>query len=405
VMPHNLYLHSALVQTRVVGTTDESKRMACKYNLADTAIALNAAFFVNAAILVVSAAVFYKNGIVVTEIQQAHELLHPLLGTALAGTLFGIALVAAGQSSTLTGTLAGQIVMEGFLRMKVRPFLRRLITRLIAIVPAVLVISIQGDEGSYDLLILSQVILSLQLPFAVIPLIRFTGDGSLMGDFASRWWVKILAWSAAAVIIGLNANLLVQQISEWIDGAGAYAIWLWITAVPIAIGCALLLIYISLPKSLMFWRKPAPVLPEKIELTPQTFAKIGVAIDYGALTAKVVSHAQTLAKTYGASVYLFHVVEGVGGQLFGKEAYDDEARRDQNQLETLAEQIRTSGIEAFASLGYGRVPQQLIKLSREHGIDLLVMGGHRHRGLKDLVYGASISRVRHALVIPVLVIQ
>ena len=405
VMPHNLYLHSALVQTRVVGTTDESKQMACRYNLADTAIALNAAFFVNAAILVVSAAVFYRNGIVVTEIQQAHELLDPLLGTALAGTLFGIALVAAGQSSTLTGTLAGQIVMEGFLRLKVRPFLRRLITRLIAIIPAVLVISIQGDEGSYDLLILSQVILSLQLPFAVIPLIRFTSDRSLMGGFASRWWAKILAWCAAAVIISLNANLLIQQISGWIEGAGDDAIWLWITAVPIAVGCALLLIYISLPKSLMFWRKPAPVLLEKIQLTPQTFSKIGVAIDYGALTAKVVSHAQTLAKTHGATVYLFHVVEGVGGQLFGKEAYDDEARQDQNQLEMLAGQIRASGIEAVAALGYGRVPQQLIKLSKEHGIDLLVMGGHRHRGLKDLIYGASISKVRHALAIPVLVVQ
>ncbi|MEK6755379.1 MAG: Nramp family divalent metal transporter, partial [Bacteroidota bacterium] len=296
VMPHNLYLHSALVQTRVVGSTEESKQMACKYNLADTAIALNGAFFVNSAILIVAAAVFHKNGIVVTEIQQAHELLNPLLGTALAGALFGIALVAAGQSSTLTGTLAGQIVMEGFLRLRIQPFLRRLITRLIAIVPAVTVISMKGEQGSYDLLILSQVVLSLQLPFAVIPLIRFTSDKSLMGSFANRWWVKILAWVAAAVIIGLNTSLLVNQISEWIQGAGSSAIWLWITIVPFAICCGLLLVYISLPKSWLFWKKPAPVMPERIELVPQSYSKIGVAIDYGMLTAKVLSHAQMLAK-------------------------------------------------------------------------------------------------------------
>ena len=174
VMPHNLYLHSALVQTRDVDQTEDGKRRACKYNLVDTAVALNAAFFVNSAILIVSAAVFFRNGVIVTEIQQAHELLTPLLGTTLASTFFAIALISSGQSSTLTGTLAGQIVMEGFLQFKIRPVLRRLITRLIAIIPAVLVISLQGEQGSYRLLILSQVILSLQLPFAVIPLVRFT---------------------------------------------------------------------------------------------------------------------------------------------------------------------------------------------------------------------------------------
>jgi manganese transport protein len=405
VMPHNLYLHSALVQTRVVGATHESKRMACNYNLADTAIALNGAFFVNSAILIVSAAVFFKNGVVVTKIQQAHELLEPLLGTAFAGMLFGIALIAAGQSSTLTGTLAGQIVMEGFLRLRIQPYLRRLITRLIAIIPAVTVISLKGDQSSYDLLILSQVVLSLQLPFAVIPLIRFTSDRSLMGSFANKWWVKVLAWIAAAVIISLNANLLMNQISEWIESAGTNALWLWITIVPIALGCGLLLMYISLPKSWMFWKKPALAAPEKIELVPQSYSKIGVAIDYGTLTAKVLSHAQMLAKHHGAAMYIFHIVEGVSGQLFGKEAYDDEARHDQDELEAVAEQVRKLGIEVIPALGYGRVPQQLIKLSQENGIDLLVMGGHRHRWLKDLIFGASISKVRHALAIPVLVVQ
>ena len=405
VMPHNLYLHSALVQTRNVGSTVESKREACKYNFIDTAIALNGAFFVNAAILIVSAAVFFKNGVVVTEIQQAHELLTPLLGTALAGTLFAIALIAAGQSSTLTGTLAGQIVMEGFLKLRIRPFLRRLITRLIAIVPAVMVISMKGDGGTYDLLILSQVILSLQLPFAVIPLIKFTSDRSFMGAFASTWWAKLLAWVSAAIIIVLNANLVLGKLSEWMEGAGEQAIWLWITIVPVVVGVALLLLYISLPRSWFRRRRVAPQVPEKVELKPQSYSKIGVAIDYGMMDSKVLSHAQTLARQHGATMYLFHVVEGVSGQIFGSEAYDDEARFDKENIESIAEQLRISGVEVVPVLGYGRAPEQLVKLSNEHAIELLVMGGHRHRGLKDIFFGASISQVRHALAIPVLVVQ
>ncbi|MCX6134969.1 MAG: Nramp family divalent metal transporter [Ignavibacteriales bacterium] len=405
VMPHNLYLHSALVQTRIVGNTEESKRIACKYNFIDTTIALNAAFFVNAAILIVAAAVFFTRGVVVTEIQQAHELLSPLMGTALAGTLFGVALVTAGQSSTLTGTLAGQIVMEGFLKLRVRPFLRRLITRLIAIVPAVIVISLKGDRGSYDLLIMSQVILSIQLPFAVIPLIRFTSDKQIMGVFVNKLWVKILAWIVAGTICLLNSALLVSQISNWISGAASNAIWLWLTAVPIAVAGALLQIYISLPKSWKIWRKPAPRIPEKIELIPQRFSRIGVAIDYSPVDPKVLSHAQSLAKGYDASLFLFHIVEGVGGQLFGSDAFDDEAREDKEHLESVAEQVRKTGVEVTTALGYGRAPEQIVKLSKEMNVDLLVMGGHGHTGLKDLFFGTSVSKVRHGLAIPVLVVQ
>ena len=295
--------------------------------------------------------------------------------------------------------------MEGFLKLRVRPFLRRLITRLLAIVPAVIVISMKGDRGSYDLLILSQVILSVQLPFAVIPLIRFTSDKQIMGVFANKTWVKVLAWIVAGVICVLNSTLLVQQISQWISGAGPNAIWFWLTAVPLATFGALFQIYISLPKSWKIWRKPAPRVPEKIELVPQYFSKIGVAVDYSAVDPKVLSHAQSLAKGYGASLFLFHVVEGVGGQLFGSDAFDDEAREDKEHIESVAEQIRKTGVEVTTALGYGRAPDQIIKLSREAGVDLLVMGGHRHRGLKDLFFGTSVSKVRHALAIPVLVVQ
>jgi manganese transport protein len=404
VMPHNLYLHSALVQTRAVDQTEEGKARACKYNLIDTSVALNAAFFVNSAILIVSAAVFFKNGVIVTEIQQAHELLTPLLGTTLASTLFAIALISSGQSSTLTGTLAGQIVMEGFLQFKIRPVLRRLITRLIAIVPAVLVISMQGEQGSYSLLILSQVILSLQLPFAVIPLIRFTSEKTKMGVFANKVWVTALAWIAAIIIIALNARLVVETLTGWIEEAGANAFWLWVTVVPVMVVSGLLLLYIALPKPLLR-RKKIVVRPSfAVELTPQKYSRVGVALDYGVLDQKALSHAQTIAKQHGATLYLFHVVEGVSGQLYGREAYDDEARTDLEHLESVAVQLRRFGVEAQPMLGFGRVPQQLVELAKKANIDLLVMGGHRHRGLKDIFFGASITKVRHQLPIPVLVV-
>ena len=245
VMPHNLYLHSALVQTRSVEQTEQGKRQACKYNLIDTSIALNAAFLVNAAILIVASSVFFKNGLIVTEIQQAHSLLAPLLGTAIASTLFATALLASGQSSTLTGTYAGQIVMEGFLHFKMRPVLRRLFTRMLAIVPAVCVIALRGNQGSYELLILSQVVLSLQLPFAVIPLIHFTSDKERMGVFVNKGWVKILAWIAATIIIVLNIRLVLGTITDWIASAGDMAIVIWCLIIPIVAGLFLFLVYIS----------------------------------------------------------------------------------------------------------------------------------------------------------------
>jgi manganese transport protein len=404
VMPHNLYLHSALVQTRSVEQTREGKQLACKYNLVDTAIALNAALFVNAAILILSASTFFKNNIIVTEIQQAHELLAPLLGTTLASTAFAVALLCAGQSSTLTGTLAGQIVMEGFLQFKMRPWLRRLITRLLAIIPAVAVISIKGDEGSYDLLILSQVILSMQLPFAVIPLIQYTSDKSVMGEFVNKVWVKVLAWIAALIIIGLNARLVVDTVSSWI-AASEGALWPWLTVVPAAIFCALLLLYISLPKRFRRRKEIPKAAVKPLEIVERKYTRIGVALDYGEMDANVLSHAMAEARQNNARLYLFHIVEGVSGQIFGKQAFDDEARHDKEHLDAIADDLRTQGIESVPVLGFGSVPHQIIKLVEENTIDLLIMGGHRHRGLKDILFGATISEVRHALKIPLLVIQ
>jgi manganese transport protein len=405
VMPHNLYLHSALVQTRLVEQTEQGKRQACKFNLIDTVIALNAAFLINAAILILSASVFFKNGVLVTEIQQAHTLLAPLLGTMLASTLFAVALLASGQSSTLTGTYAGQIVMEGFLHFKMRPVLRRLLTRTLAIIPAVTVIALHGDQGSYELLILSQVVLSLQLPFAVVPLIYFTSDKERMGTFANKQWVRILAWIAAVIIVVLNARLVISTITDWITNTGDGSIILWFTVVPLIAGIFILLIYISLPKS---WRRRKPTMPseiEQLEFVPHSYTRIGVALDLGAMDSKVLSHAQSLAQQNGARLVLLHVVEGVGGQLYGTQAYDDEVRDDLEHLEKHAEQLRNTGIEVQAVLGFGRVPKEIVRIAKEKNIDLLVMGGHGHRGFKDIVFGTSISKVRHELKIPVLVVQ
>jgi len=210
VMPHNLYLHSSIVQTRAFRHHAEHKREAVKYAVIDSTVALGFALFINAAILVLGAAAFYRRGLHdVVDISQAYQLLTPVLGASLASTLFAAALLCSGQNSTLTGTLAGQIVMEGFIHLRLRPWLRRLITRLLAIVPAAIVIGIMGEGQLTNLLILSQVILSFQLPFAVVPLVLFTSDRGKMGEFVNRPWVIVLAWVVTAVIIVLNALLLV----------------------------------------------------------------------------------------------------------------------------------------------------------------------------------------------------
>jgi len=214
VMPHNLYLHSSIVQTRKYFDDDASKSEAIRFATIDSSVALMSALFINGAILVMAAAVFHGKGHdAVADIGDAYQLLSPLLGTKMASILFAVALLCSGQNATLTGTLAGQIVMEGFINLRLRPWLRRLITRLIAIVPAVIVVSLYGERGSGQLLILSQVVLSLQLSFAVFPLVMFTSDRHKMGSFASPWWVQALAWPVAVVIAVLNTYLLWQTFA------------------------------------------------------------------------------------------------------------------------------------------------------------------------------------------------
>jgi len=415
VMPHNLYLHSALVQSRAYDTSPEGKRQACRFNLVDSAVALNVAFFVNAAILIVSAAAFYGKGTEVTELQQAHSLLSPMLGTTLAGVLFAIGLICSGQASTITGTLAGQIVMEGYLHFKIRPFLRRLVTRLLAVVPTVLTVLFMGAEGSYKLLILSQVILSLQLSFAMIPLIHFTNDKRIMGDFVNGFWAKILSWAVALGILCLNIKLVFDQIGEWIQSSPAPT-WIWVTIVPALCALGLFLVYISVSPFIRLpekdripgWRRLAHFIrPEedKLDLDVPRYKRIGVAVAHTDVDKKVLSHALPLARQHDAILYLFHVVEGAGGVVYGSAAFDTEARQDEEYLMQLATSLNHRGVEVEIFLGYGDVAKELVRMAREQAIDLLVMGGHGHRWVSDLILGSTIEPVRHELDIPIVVVR
>lgn len=217
VMPHNLYLHSSIVQTRDWEPSPEKKWEAITFSTIDSTVALSFALFINSAILIVSAATFHFSGYTeVAEIQDAYKLLSPLLGVSAASAIFALALLASGQSSTLTATLAGQIVMEGFLQLRLPPWLRRLITRLTAIVPALICIIIFGEKSTGNLLVFSQVVLSLQLPFAVFPLVLFTSNRRLMGEFVNPWWLKLFAWTVAIIIAGLNMWLLLQTALTWL---------------------------------------------------------------------------------------------------------------------------------------------------------------------------------------------
>ncbi len=223
VMPHNLYLHSALVQTRKVTADETSIKRALRFNLIDSAVALNIAFLVNACILILAAAAFFQSGHTnVATIQDAHQLLEGMLGTKLAPILFAVALIAAGQSSTITGTLAGQIVMEGYLKLRINPLLRRLLTRMLAIVPALLVVVIAGEEKVNDLLVLSQVILSLQLSFAIIPLIHFVSDKKTMGVFVIKPYLQVIAWLVAAILVYLNVQLVAETVRSVFEEEGQY---------------------------------------------------------------------------------------------------------------------------------------------------------------------------------------
>lgn len=410
VMPHNLYLHSALVQTRRIGEDEREKRAACHFNLIDSVIALNGALLVNAAILILSATIFFTRGIVVTEIQQAHQLLTPLLGTTAASILFGIALLCSGQSSTLTGTMAGQIVMEGFLKFRMRPWMRRALTRAAAILPAALTVYIAGESGTYQLLLLSQVILSLQLPFAVIPLIQFTNDRRRMGSFANPGWLKILAWSCAALILGLNIALVWESASQWFVAPGR--LWLHLILWPALIGLFVLLLWIIFDPILPPWFHPraaAPVeLPPSVavDLPRPAYRTILVPLDHTPRDRDAIAHASALALAQEAKLYLLHVEEGVTSQMYGPLSDTVEIEAGKRYFLDIEDRLRGEGVDVELVVIHSRTPKKaIVKYARSLAPDLIVMGAHGHKGLKDLVFGTTINAVRHNLNIPLLVVR
>lgn len=408
VMPHNLYLHSALVQTRKISTDNKGIRRAIKYNLIDSTIALNAAFFVNAAILILAASVFFTSGNTdVARIEDAHKLLQPLLGSSLAPILFAVALIAAGQSSTLTGTLAGQIVMEGYLQLRINPWLRRLLTRLIAIVPAVVTILLYGDEKIDDLLVFSQVILSLQLGFAIIPLIHFVSDKATMGDFAIKLYVKIAAWAVAMILVFLNVKLVADE-SFTIFRSDAAWYWKVLLAIAILAFVWLFLTMTFLPLVRRYRKKHTANLhgetPELKNLQVAPVSRIAIALDFSASDEKLIAHAIAQGKK-DVTYILLHVVESVAASYSGAASDDNETRRDRGRLENYAAQLSQMGYNSEFRLGYKTRVKEIVRMVQESGADMLVMGAHRHSGLKDYVFGETIEAVRHALPIPVLIVS
>ncbi len=409
VMPHNLYLHSSLVQTRKFDRTFKGIKEAIKFNFIDTFIALNLALFVNAAILILAAAAFFTTGNnQVSEIQDAHNLLNNILGTSLAPILFAVALIAAGQSSTLTGTLSGQIVMEGYLNLRIQPWLRRLITRLIAIIPAFLVIYLLGEDATGELLILSQVILSLQLGFAVIPLIHLTSDKKHMGEFANKLWIKILSWLIATIIVVLNAKLVIETVSEWIAKAENPIVY-YFTIIPLIIGAGILLIYIIvfpiIKKAKEKATKVPDGFPDDIEIsTTKTYKRIAITVDFSTSDNKAISNAVSQGEKEAVYI-LIHIVETAGARMMGHEIDDLETVSDKVNLEKYKTDLESKGFSIETKLGFGNPKKSIPEIVNNCKCDLLVMGAHGHKGLKDILFGTTLDAVRHHIHVPLLIIK
>lgn len=406
VMPHNLYLHSALVQTRKIERTDEGIKQAIKFNRIDTTIALNLAFFVNAAILVLAATVFFKSGnSQVAEIKEAHRLLPGFLGN-LAPKIFAIALIAAGQSSTITGTLAGQIIMEGYLSLRINPWLRRLVTRLIAIIPALIVIVIYGEENVDPLLVLSQVILSLQLGFAIIPLIHFVSDKKTMGNFVISPATKITAWIIAAILVFLNLKMLINEASGVYQ---ANALFPKVIVSIIGLLFLILLVYILIYPVIIKKKKAAsiemhPALNTFNNFIIPEFNKIAIALDFTENDEKLLSFAIGQGKK-GTQYLLVHIVESASARLLGDNSDDYETRKDKERMDLYIARLKQRGLNVDGFLGFRNRAKEIVRIVKGADADMLVVGAHGHTGLKDFIYGETVNTVRHELKIPVLIVN
>jgi NRAMP (natural resistance-associated macrophage protein) metal ion transporters len=408
VMPHNLYLHSALVQTRKVNRDDASIKRAIKLNVFDSAIALNMALFVNAAILILAAATFYKTGNQhVASLNEAHKLLEGLLGSKWAPHLFAIALIAAGQSSTVTGTLAGQIVMEGYLRLRINPWMRRLLTRMLAIVPAVLVILIMGDSMVDSMLIFSQVLLSMQLAFAVIPLLHFVSDKKRMGNFTIKPATQIAGWVIAGIIVVLNLKLVYEEANGWIAATDSTIAHMLIYAGELGL-VALLVITIIHPFVLKRREGASINIHKDISMeglhstVSVPFRRIALALDYSDKDIKVIQYAFQLGGP-DTEYVLMHVVESAQARMVQEQAQDYETIKDKELLHRYVGIFTDKGFKAEGVLGFKHRVKEIARIIEDHDCDLLIVGSHGHKSIGDLVFGETINSVRHMVDVPVFI--
>ncbi|MCX7729201.1 MAG: Nramp family divalent metal transporter [Bacteroidia bacterium] len=408
VMPHNLYLHSSLVQSRKIQRNTMGILSALKYNLIDSILALNIAFLVNASILILAAAVFFKNNIYdVDEIQRAHQLLQNVLGNELAPKLFAIALIAAGQSSTITGTLAGQIIMEGYLNLRLNPIIRRIVTRLLAIVPAAFTVIFFGDEKIANLLILSQVVLSLQLAFAVIPLIHFVSNKKLMGEFVISNWQKVLSWVVVAIIVVLNLKMVFNEVSEFlVHASNPFITGMYI--IPVIFLCLILLIYILVVPFFFNKEKNVSSIHGQMPLLSLSnerihFRKIAVTVDFSISDNKALNHAINLCKDEG-EILLIHILDSVSAVVYQNQAESAELKSDKEYIERYCEMLKKNGIQCDYIIGFGSPKTEIPKIVAEYQADILIMGAHGHKTLKDILLGTTIDEVRHKLHIPLMVV-
>jgi len=409
VMPHNLYLHSALVQTRKFGKDDAGIKRAIKFNFIDSTIALNLAFFVNAAILILAATAFYKNGYFeVADIQDAHKLLTGIFGS-LAPSLFAIALIAAGQSSTITGTLAGQIVMEGYLNLRISPWLRRIVTRIIAIAPAVFTIVYFGEDKVGELLILSQVVLSMQLGFAVIPLIHFNSSKKVMGKFVIANYVKVLAWIAAIIIVTLNVKLIGEELIKFFETPIGGLMYIRLIVLIVVLYAFVLLCYITFEPFLSRKRIAKSVIPHGKaivldEVIKPNYNHVALAVDFSKQDENTLHHALSLGGK-NARYLLIHVVESAGAIHMGNDILDKEAQFDLDNLNVYQQSLQQKGYTVDIKLGFGKSARTISNIINQTDADILVMGAHGHKGLKDFIFGSTVDKVRHQVKIPVLIIK
>ncbi|MCK9211684.1 MAG: Nramp family divalent metal transporter [Ignavibacteriaceae bacterium] len=410
VMPHNIYLHSALVQSRDIEKTTAGKKEANKFNLIDSVVALNAAFFVNAAILILAASVFFSSGHSdVASIMDAHSLLGKLLGSSFAPFAFGLALLAAGQSSTITGTFAGQIIMEGFVGLKVRPWVRRLITRLIAIIPALIVINLAGDRSVDMLLILSQVILSIQLPFALIPLLHFTSSKEKMGEFASGTKVKILAWSAAILIVALNLKLVSDVVLENISNPGTIGLLIKFLGIPFFLFVFVMLLWITFEPILTKEK-----IQEVISATTAQFAsleggaliqRVGIALEGKyRFDSQIIQKALPFLQAEKNTIYLMHCVESPTGRFLGESVDDQDALRMRIYLEKFSDFLNKKNFKTKLCISGGEPEDAIAKLVEKDKIEMIILGSHGHKLIDDMILGSTVDELRHKVRVPILAI-